>query len=285
VAEGGRGVEDRGHQRRVAGDAAGEQVRRGLRVAHLVGRDQRQQLGEHGVGRLLADAPEEVRREVLGEHELDEPFDERAGRPGAPRRLARRHELRVGDARLVADGVEVGAQRVEVLEPLVELERHRDAALDVVPELVEHPAEVHGVEALDERRVAELREQVGARRGAGRVDVRPPDVALHRPVPAVGGGREARVGVRERGARPAGAGGRRGGHARGGHAGTSLGQSLGASWAIRPGAPARRARRGRARRGKRAPTVRPRRRRTRSPPRRRRRGGCRRRRRRTARAG
>src|SRR5437764_1856921 len=60
-------VEHGRHDRRVARDAGREEVRRGLGVAYLVGGDEGEQFGEYRIRRMLADAPEEVRREVLGE--------------------------------------------------------------------------------------------------------------------------------------------------------------------------------------------------------------------------
>jgi len=74
---------------------------------------------------------------------------------------------------------------VEVLEPLVHLERDRDARVDVVPAVVEHPAEVHRVVALDERGGAKLGEEIGTLVRAIDVGGGPPHVTLDGPATAI----------------------------------------------------------------------------------------------------
>jgi hypothetical protein len=82
---------------------------------------------------------------------------------------------------------------VKVLEPFVHLEGEHDARIDVVPREANEPGEVDRVERLDERRVAELREDVRLRERHARIDGVPVDVALYGPAAAVGRARVARV--------------------------------------------------------------------------------------------
>ena len=91
-------------------------------MTHFVRGDPRQQVGQDIILGLLAQPAEEVVREVLGEHELDEPLDEVAINFRFRLRPPDVYELIVGDRGLVPDRVEVAAEGVEVLEPLVQLE-------------------------------------------------------------------------------------------------------------------------------------------------------------------
>ena len=97
VMEVERGVEHLRNHGRIRRDSLGDQIRRALRVPDFVGRNPRQQVRQDVILRLLAEAAEEVVGEVLGEHELDEPWNElsrrelrsppaSAGLPRAPRR-------------------------------------------------------------------------------------------------------------------------------------------------------------------------------------------------------
>ena len=187
------GVEDRRDERGIAADARRDQVGRGLRMAYFVRRDERQEVGEHRVVNPLSHTPEEVRGEMLGQHELHQTLHQRAPRPDLSRLRAHRDDLGVGDRRLIAHGVEIAAQRVEVLEPFVQLQRDGDAGVHVVPRVVEHPGEMDGMVALDQRGIAQLREQLRAGMRARGVHLGPAHVALHRPGAAVGRGGQPSV--------------------------------------------------------------------------------------------
>jgi hypothetical protein len=94
---------------------------------------------------LIAESTEEVRGEVLAEHELDERSHEvRRIEVAAIGALRICRSSIVGDPRLVPDRVEVHAKRVEVLEALVHLEREHDARVDVVPGEANEPRQVDG---------------------------------------------------------------------------------------------------------------------------------------------
>ena len=122
----------------------------------------REDLTRHGV--METRTPEEVDRQVLAQHELDERADlvpriERALGLGAPHLP----KLVVGDGRFVPDGLEVPAQRVKVLEALVHLEREDHARVDVGPEEAEELA------ALRDKVKASYEEQTDIRYAAARL--------------------------------------------------------------------------------------------------------------------
>ena len=194
VAEVCRGAEHVRHQLGVCGDALRDEVRRRLCVTHLVGGDERQERAELRFLRLLAEAAKEVRGEMLTEHELDERRDGIAAiEVAAVGALPDLTQLVVGDAGLVPDGVEVHAQRVEVLEALVHLQREDDTGVDIIPCEADESREVHRMERLDEGGVAQLGEDLRLRQRSRGVDLAPANVALHTPRPAVGGAGMARI--------------------------------------------------------------------------------------------
>src|SRR5205823_10448039 len=96
---------------------------------------------------------------MLAEHELHE-WRHEIGRieVAAVGALTDLPQLIVGDRGLVAHGVEIHPKSVEVLEPLVHLEREHDTGVDVVPCKADESRQVHWMERLDESGVAELGE-------------------------------------------------------------------------------------------------------------------------------
>lgn len=163
-------------------DALGQQVRSALRVSHLVSRDERQNAGEYRLASTLCQAPEEVRGEMLGQHELDESLDELVARVVVERtRAPHIDKLGLRDGGIVFHRLQVAPKDVEVLESLERLEREAHSSVDIIPRRTHEPPEVDRMKRLDQRRVAHGHQKVGRLVREVGVDRIPVDVALHRP--------------------------------------------------------------------------------------------------------
>src|SRR5688500_18097088 len=75
VPEVGSGPKHAGYDAGTGGYALRNEIGCALRMTHFVRRDEPEQLGEDWLRGLLGKSAEEVGRQVLGEHELDEAFD------------------------------------------------------------------------------------------------------------------------------------------------------------------------------------------------------------------
>ena len=74
-----RGIQNARNDRRIGGDSLRDEIGGALCVPHFVRGDSGQQVGEDLVFRLLAEAAEEVVRQVLGEHEFHQARDDVRG--------------------------------------------------------------------------------------------------------------------------------------------------------------------------------------------------------------
>jgi hypothetical protein len=129
---------------------------------------------------LFSEPAEEIVREVLREHELDEPlYDLGFTDVDVRLRTPNVDQLLIRNPRLILDRFQVGTKRMEMLEAFVQLERKDNARIDVIPHYLEQPREIHGVVGLDQRCITECGENLGTPVRRGPIDVTPVNVPFH----------------------------------------------------------------------------------------------------------